>query len=59
MMAGTSGAGEGVLVCDINHTATFTIGIGGEMAVGGVVGTADPLRQGVFYHDVTRQNGRS
>ena len=52
-MAGTSGAGEGVSVCDINHAATFTIWIGGEVAVGGVMGTAAPLRQGVFYHDDT------
>ena len=35
-------------MCAINHTTNSIGGIGGEMAVGGVVGTADPFRQGVF-----------
>ena len=55
----TSGAGEGISMCKINHTTNAIGGIDGEMAVGDVVGTTGPLRHGVFYHDVIRQNGRS
>ena len=59
MDVGTSGAGEGISIRGINYPTNSIGGLGGEMAVGGVVGTTGLLREGVFYHDVMRKNGRS
>ena len=53
------GAGEDISTCKINHTADSIGGIGGEMTVGGVMGTTGPLCRGVFYHGDIRKIGRS
>ena len=58
MEVGTSSTGEGVSMREINHATSSIGGIGGEMAVSGVVGTTVRF-VGAFFIMGIQQNGRS